>query len=87
MKLYFLKYKSRQIALYYIKVIVNLLIYEKGVPIHFIFKMYHRSSPINDVNWICYHKYVFATFLFLCFDYVYFGDISTWYSSITKKYV
>jgi len=47
MKWHFLKYKYRQIALYYIKIIVNVKIFEVRVSIHFNLQVYRRSSSKN----------------------------------------
>ena len=42
MKRHFIKYKY--IALYSIKIIVNLKIFEVGVPVHLNLQVYRRSS-------------------------------------------
>jgi len=44
MKWHFLKYKYQQIALYFMKIIVNLKIFEVGVPVHHNLRVYGRSS-------------------------------------------
>ena len=51
MKWHFLKYKYQQIALYSIKIIVNLIIFEVEVSIHLNLRVYRRSSLIinNDI--------------------------------------
>jgi len=51
MKRHFLKYKYQQIAFYSIKIIVNLKIFEIGVPVHLNLRVYRRSSlKIEDVT-------------------------------------
>jgi len=50
MKWHFLKYKYQQIALYSIKIIVNLKIFEVGVPIHLNLRVYHKSSLKNIIE-------------------------------------
>jgi len=52
-KWHFLKYKYQQITLYFIKIIVNLKIFEVGVSVHLNLRVYRRSSRI---------KYAFSPF-------------------------
>ena len=56
MKLHFLKYKYQQIALYSIKIIVNLKIFEVGVPVHLNLRVYCKKAPKKNV--ISIHVYI-----------------------------
>jgi len=46
MKWYFLKYKYQQITLYSIKIIVNIKIFEVGVPVHLNLRVYQEVMMI-----------------------------------------
>jgi len=79
---HFLKYKNQQISLYFTKLIVNLKIFEVGVPIHHNLRVYRRTS----LNILKKDKVILYTYFCNSIYYVsHISAVSKWHLSLKNN--